>query len=39
VISANLFYDEPFEEVSIFGVNDVEISGEISVLRSIWRDK
>ena len=39
VISANLFYDEPFEEVSIFGVNDVEISGEVSVLRSIWRDK
>ena len=39
VISANLFYDEPFEEVSIFGVNDVEISGEISVLRSIWRDE
>ena len=37
-ISANLFYDEAFEDVSIFGSGDVEVSGEVSILRSIWTD-
>ena len=39
VISANLFYDEPFDSVSIFGATDVEVDGEISILRSIWCEK
>ena len=39
VISANLFYDEPFDKVTIFGADDVNVEGEVSVPRSIWQDK
>ena len=39
VISANLFYDEPFEAATTFGDNDVLVEGNVSILRSIWQDK
>jgi fructan beta-fructosidase len=39
VISANLFFDEPFDDVAVSSQGDVQISGEASVLRSIWSNK
>ncbi len=36
VISANLFYDAPFERVELFCLGDVDVSGEVSTLKSIW---
>jgi fructan beta-fructosidase len=36
VISANLFYDLPFEHAELFCLGDVDVSGEISTLKSIW---
>lgn len=35
-ISANLFFDQPFESVSIFSDGDVRVMGEVSILGSIW---
>jgi fructan beta-fructosidase len=36
VISANLFFDVPFDRVVLIREGDVEIHGQVSVLRSIW---
>lgn len=37
-ISANLFFDKPFDSVSQFGGGDVEVHGKASILESIWED-
>jgi fructan beta-fructosidase len=38
VISANLFFDSPFDRVVLFRDGDVEARGRGCVLRSIWRN-
>ncbi|MEO1596481.1 MAG: glycoside hydrolase family 32 protein [Pseudomonadota bacterium] len=39
VVSANLFYDAPFDRVETFGPDEVTLGGEVSVLASIWRER
>lgn len=39
VISANLFFDQPFDNVSVFGGERVILSGQVHELRSIWSKK
>ena len=39
VISANLFFDDPLDSVSIFSLGDVDVHGEVSILNSIWNKK
>lgn len=36
VISANLFFDEPFTGVVAVGRGDVSIQGNVSILQSVW---
>jgi len=37
-VSANLFFDKPFDSISVLGSSKVEIRGEASILKSIWTD-
>lgn len=39
VISANLYFDDAFESVSVFGDESVRISGQVHELRSIWAEQ
>ena len=39
VISANLFFDSPFDRVVVFGEGEVDAGGRASILRSIWHDR
>ena len=36
VISANLFFDEPFTSVFVVGPGDVSLQGRVSILQSVW---
>ncbi len=37
VVSANLFFDQPFESVALIGESDVEIQGKAFILDRIWK--